>query len=133
MYQFHCYLKTPHFPCWCVSAPCALFFLWSRWNSALQTIFNNCYVNSWYTTLLCTCQLKCAKWHTVCVVQIAHLLLTATFGLTEIKMWLFKGILCDFFILTLEQIIVLNNYCTCNKPIFPKFSGTCVKWDTNNN
>ena len=32
-----------------------------------------------------------------------------------------KGILCDFFILTLEQIIVLNKYCTYNKPI-PKIS-----------
>ena len=32
-----------------------------------------------------------------------------------------KGILCDFFIFTLEQIIVLNTYCTYNKPI-PKIS-----------
>ena len=29
----------------------------------------------------------------------------------------FKGILCDFFIFTLEQVIVLNKYCIYNKPI----------------
>ena len=34
--------------------------------------------------------------------------------------WSFKGILWDFVILTLEQIIVLNKYCTYNKPI-PKY------------
>ena len=28
-----------------------------------------------------------------------------------------KGILCHFFIFTLDQIIVLNKYCTYNKPI----------------
>ena len=28
-----------------------------------------------------------------------------------------KGILCDFAILTLKQIIFLNKYCTYNKPI----------------
>ena len=28
-----------------------------------------------------------------------------------------KGILCDFFIFTLDQIIVLNKYFTYNKPI----------------
>ena len=33
----------------------------------------------------------------------------------------FKGILCDFFIFTLEQIIVLNKYFTYNKSI-PKIS-----------
>ena len=27
-----------------------------------------------------------------------------------------KGILCDFFIFTLDQIIFLNQYCTYNKP-----------------
>ena len=31
------------------------------------------------------------------------------------------GILCDVYIFTLEQIIVLNEYCTYNKPI-PKIS-----------
>ena len=34
---------------------------------------------------------------------------------------LIKGILCDFFILKLEQIIVLNKYCIYNKTI-PKIS-----------
>ena len=33
----------------------------------------------------------------------------------------FKGILYNFFIVTLEQIIVLDRYCTYNKPI-PKIS-----------
>ena len=32
-----------------------------------------------------------------------------------------SGMLCDFFICTLEQIIVWNKYCTYNKPI-PKIS-----------
>ena len=32
-----------------------------------------------------------------------------------------KGILCDFFIFTIEQIILLNTYCTYNKAI-PKIS-----------
>ena len=32
-----------------------------------------------------------------------------------------KGILCDFLILKLEQIIVLNKFCTYTKPI-PKIS-----------
>ena len=45
-----------------------------------------------------------------------------------------KGIVCDFFILTLEQIIVLNKYCTYSKPI-PKISHVKTlknlwKWDT---
>ena len=34
---------------------------------------------------------------------------------------LLKEILCDFFIFTLDQIIVLNKHCTHNKPI-PKIS-----------
>ena len=50
----------------------------------------------------------------------------------------FKGILCDCFILTLEQIIVLNKYRTYNKPI-PKIShvktlqNLCKMKYTNNN
>ena len=41
---------------------------------------------------------------------------------------LVKEILCDYFILTLQKIIVLNKYCTYNKAI-PKISHakTCVK------
>ena len=36
---------------------------------------------------------------------------------------LINGILCDFFILTLEKIIVLNEYCTykCITNLFPKY------------
>ena len=48
----------------------------------------------------------------------------------------FKGILCGFFILTLEQIIIVSNkHCTYNKPI-PKISHVKTlqnKLDTNNN
>ena len=40
---------------------------------------------------------------------------------TNLVLWPFKGILCNFFIFTLEQIIDLNKYCTYNKPI-PKIS-----------
>ena len=51
----------------------------------------------------------------------------------------FKGILWDFFIFTLEQIIVLNKYCTYKTNLFPKYHisehyqkhyRTCVRWDT---
>ena len=41
-----------------------------------------------------------------------------------------KGIVCDFFIFTLEQILVINKYCISNKPILknymPKLYRTCV-------
>ena len=33
-------------------------------------------------------------------------------------MQMVKGILCDFFIFTLEQIIVLNKYCTYNQQTY---------------
>ena len=39
----------------------------------------------------------------------------------EMPSGILKGTLCDFFIFTLEQIIVLNKYSTYNKPI-PKIS-----------
>ena len=52
-------------------------------------------------------------------------------------MLIVKGILCDFFIFKLEQIIVLNKYVPI-KNLFPKYhmsklSRTCVKGDTKNN
>ena len=44
---------------------------------------------------------------------------TALFKKQSLKKWInnLKGILCDFFILKLEQMIVLNKYYAYNKPI----------------
>ena len=57
------------------------------------------------------------------------------FNMSQRSISLVKEMLCDLFIFTLEQIIVLNKYCTYNEPIqkishvkIPKKK--VLKWDT---